>query len=152
MITSGSNAAVPAPGAQPSAVVIDTNVALDWLAFADPRTDRLAHAVEAGLWRWCATAGMREELADVLDRPAFVRFDAAAILARWDALTTVLPLPPRCALTCGDPDDQVFIDLAMSLPAVRLLSRDKALLALRRPASAIRALEIGSPEELPSLR
>lgn len=134
------------------AVVIDTNVALDWLAFADPRTDRLAEAVEAGRWHWVATASMRDELADVLTRPAFQRFDAAAILARWDALTALVPEPARAALTCADPDDQVFIDLALALPAAHLLSRDKALLVLKRAAAAIRGVAVGTPEDLPRSR
>ena len=35
---------------------------------------------------------------------------------------------------CTDPDDQKFIDLALSLPGATLLSRDRAVLKLARRA------------------
>ena len=38
---------------------------------------------------------------------------------------------PACAVRCGDPDDQPFIDLAL-LHRALLLSKDKAVLRLRR--------------------
>ena len=51
---------------------------------------------------------------------------------------------PRDALVCRDPADQMFIDLALGCPPCWLVSRDKALLALRRRATA-RGVVIAPP-------
>mgnify|MGYP000606137680 CR=1 FL=1 len=42
--------------------------------------------------------------------------------------------PPRCPLRCKDPDDQVFIDLALHVGAQWLFSKDAALLKLAKRA------------------
>lgn len=47
---------------------------------------------------------------------------------------------PRCA----DPDDQMFLELAASVPADLLITKDKALLALKRSFSDFKIL---TPEE-----
>ena len=89
---------------------------------------------------------MREELADVLGRPAFRRFDAAAVLAAWDHHTRLQDEPPPGPLRCADPDDQVFIDLALATGAHWLLTRDRALLDLRRGALE-RGLRVVRPDD-----
>src|SRR5690606_15469334 len=55
---------------------------------------------------------------------------------------------PAADLTCRDPDDQVFLDLALHRGVGWLLSRDRQLLALRRRALA-RGLRILRPEDGP---
>jgi len=42
--------------------------------------------------------------------------------------------PPRGPLRCKDPDDQVFIDLALHLNAQWLFTKDAALLKLAKRA------------------
>lgn len=128
-----AEAAVGAPCA-----VIDTNVVLDWLLFADPRVRWLADAVTTGRLRWLATEAMLEELAHVLARPFDARWpvDAPAILAtvrRHVELVAPRAVPGQ-PLPCRDPDDQKFIDLAVAWPAAWLFSRDRALLHLARRA------------------
>src|SRR5262245_42733415 len=49
------------PPSAPPTLVLDTNVVLDWLLFADPGVAAMAAAIEAGSVRWLACAAMREE-------------------------------------------------------------------------------------------
>ena len=44
--------------------------------------------------------------------------------------------PPRAPCACSDPDDQVFIDLAVAHRA-RLVSKDRAVLAMRKRLAAL---------------
>jgi len=53
--------------------------------------------------------------------------------------------PPAVRLICRDPDDQKFIDLAISQGAQWLFSRDRAVLALAKRARA-QGLIIMSPD------
>ncbi len=122
----------------PQDAVLDTQVVLDWLVFQDPAAAMLAQAVEAGRLRWLTSAAMRAELWHVLDRgvAAAWRPDRAAIAAALDRLACrvepgPLPLP---GLRCTDPDDQMFINLALCTRSAWLFTRDRALLSLARRA------------------
>lgn len=122
-----------------AAVVLDTNAALDWLVFDDAGMNPLAAAIESGAVRWLATARMREELLRTLSYPALARWkpDGERTLTRFDRWAALQPepVPTRTGpLVCGDPDDQVFIDLAMAQRAHWLVSHDRALHKLARPA------------------
>lgn len=129
--------AVPQPE-RPGAVVLDTNIVLDLFVFADEASEALREAVERGTLRWHATAAMREELARVLDYPQIARRlrfhgrEAASVLACFDQHATLQAVPAKSAWTCKDPDDQKFIDLAVQLSACTLLSKDQAVLCMRR--------------------
>lgn len=117
-------------------IVLDTNVVLDWLVFRHTASAPLHSALEGGRLRWIATAPMREEWEHVLARGMFAAWapDASAIDAAWARhreLHAVPPsLPPARALRCTDPDDQKFIDLAVTAGARWLISRDRAVLRL----------------------
>jgi predicted nucleic acid-binding protein len=134
----------------PPAVVIDTNVVLDWLVFDDPQVHPIVAAVEAGALRWLRSAAMAQELERVLDYPhvAARGADKTTVLAR--AAQHATPVPPArpapLTLRCADPDDQGFIDLALAHPGSLLVSRDKALLALRRRALA-RGVQVLTPAQ-----
>ena len=134
-----------------AAIVLDTNVVLDWLLFADPSAAPLAAAVGRQQVRWIATPAMRDELADVLLRGLAARYhaDPQELLAGWDTRVETLAepgrLPANAALRCTDPDDQKFIDLAISAGAQWLLSRDRAVLRLARRAANLQ-LAITVPE------
>jgi len=119
-------------------VVIDTNIALDLLVFDNPDCLPLAAALAAGALRWIATAPMRTELARVLGYPLIARrlgqrqMEAAGVLAAFDARVHLLAdTPPRAPCVCKDPDDQVFIDLAVAQRAL-LISKDQAVLTMRK--------------------
>lgn len=119
------------------AVVLDTNIVLDLYVFDDPNARPVRAAVESGACRWLATAPMREELARVLAYPqiaprlAFHGHAADAVLAHFDRWAQLMPDAHKAPITCKDPDDQRFIDLAVAHGA-RLLSKDKAVLVMRK--------------------
>lgn len=121
---------------EPVPVVLDTNVVLDWLLFRDGRASTLARALQGGWLQWLVCARMRDEFVWTLQRAALSRWqpDPAQLLAHFDRHAHMLPEPPvaPARLRCDDPDDQVFIDLALSGNAHWLLSHDKALLRLGR--------------------
>lgn len=135
----------------PATIVLDTNVLLDLLLFDDPRAHALRSALLVGRLQAVATAPMLDELADVLQRPFAAGWptEAAEVLALARGLCRLVEpatdAAPR-APVCSDPDDQKFIDLAWGLPAAWLISRDRALLRLARPARQ-RGLRIGTPAD-----
>ena len=118
--------------------VIDTNVLLDWLVFGDPAVARLSAALRDGTLHWVATAPMLDELRHVLGRPPLSTRRADHVegaIAQFCHLVVAPPAaPPR--MLCSDPDDQKFIDLALHRRCPWLISRDRALLQLRRRALA----------------
>ena len=144
MLTSVSAPSVPA-------IVLDTNVVLDWLVFKDPSAHALAAAIRRRQVRWVATAAMRGELVDVLQRglAAARGADIVEALCTWDACVEPCAEPPvqpvTTALRCTDADDQKFLDLALATRARWLLSRDRAVLRLARRA-ALRGTTIAVPE------
>jgi len=128
----------------PTAVVLDTNVVLDWLLFRDASCARLSGALQAGQLLWHATPAMRGELASVVQRPELQSWnpDCEHILSTFDRLTRLCDDAPCAAGATGrlrsrDPDDQKFIDLAVSVKAAWLLSRDRALLRLAHAAHGL---------------
>jgi predicted nucleic acid-binding protein len=134
------------PMPQPAAV-LDTNVALDWLLFADPSCTALGTAVTSGRLRWLACPRMRDELADVLARGLAAQRGTAVeiVLAAFDAHAQLFDAPPASALRCADPDDQVFLDLACASAARWLFSRDRAVLRLAPRARPL-GLRIVTPQ------
>ena len=118
-------------------LVLDTNIVLDLLVFGDAAARPVSEARAAGRLRWIATAPMREELARVLAYPklaarvAFHRGSAEPVLADFDRQALIVDAPAKAALTCGDPDDQKFIDLAVAHRCT-LLSKDYEVLRMRK--------------------
>lgn len=140
------------PGAEPRpALVIDTQVVMDWLVFRDARVQHLAAAVTSGAVRWLVAPAMRDEIRHVLGRGVAAAYapDLAFIEAQFDThaqpVDDPAPQPLAGRLVCRDPDDQKFIDLALANHAQWLVSRDKAVLALAKRARA-RDLMIVTPE------
>lgn len=123
-------------------VVLDTNVALDLLVFADTATGPLQSALTGGRLDWLATAAMRDEFECVLGYPqiasrlALAGLAAAHALARFDRQARIVTAPQRALVTCSDPDDQKFIDLAVSRRCI-LLSKDAAVLKLRKKLASL---------------
>ena len=128
----------PVAAAHPPALVLDTNVVLDWLLFADPRAAAVAAAIESGAVRWLAASRMRDEFERTLHYPALSRWkpESERLLSIFDRHAVIRPAPPTSPrLRCSDADDQIFIDLALTTGARWLLTRDRALLRLRRRAA-----------------
>lgn len=126
-------------------LVLDTNVVLDLLVFGDPGARPVAEALKQGSHRWLATAAMREELARVLHYPKlaprvhFHRGGPDAVLRDFDAQAALVEAPARAALTCGDPDDQKFIDLAVAHRCT-LVSKDREVLRMKKRLAQLQVL------------
>ena len=105
-----------------------------------------------GLAHWIASAAMREEALDVAARAVFSKHGPANALRDRVAQGYARYVQPIAStatspLICADPDDQMFIDLALEHKAALLLTRDKALLALA-PAALARGLRVARPRDL----
>jgi predicted nucleic acid-binding protein len=143
--------------AGPPTAVLDTNVLLDLLWFCDARVRSLAQALDQGALVALSCPAVRSEFAHQLNSPRLAAWAGAggveaavsAALARHDrwVLTGPDPAPAQpllASLRCTDPDDQIFIDLALARRASCLLSHDRALLKLARPARRL-GLRIATP-------
>jgi putative PIN family toxin of toxin-antitoxin system len=123
-------------------LVLDTNVVLDLLVFGDAAALPLRDGLERGELRWLATTAMRDELSRVLAYPKLAARLAAAecavesVLAEFDRHVRIVEAADRAPLACGDPDDQMFVDLAVAHGSV-LISKDAEVLALRRRLAAL---------------
>ena len=121
--------------------VVDTNIVLDLLVFGDAAATPLREGLQTGTLQWIATIPMRDELARVLAYPKiaarmeFYRCSAAEVLQHMDTLVRWVDVAPKASVTCKDPDDQKYIDLAVAHKAL-LLSKDSAVLAMRMRLSA----------------
>lgn len=143
----------PADSRAPVAVVLDTNVVLDWLLFNDRGVSALAAALRSGRLRWLACARMRDEFERTLRRPELARWHphGLRLLARFDNHAAMLAAPVSTpVLRCDDADDQVFVDLALENQARWLISHDRAVLRLRRRAAALGLLIAKPAHWLPS--
>lgn len=122
-------------------IVLDTNIVLDVFVFADEAARPLLPALEAGRLQWLATAAMREELERVLSYPqiaprlAYYALQPQDVLARFDQHARLVDVPAKAPVTCSDPDDQKFIDLAVARSAM-LLSKDRAVLSMKKRLAA----------------
>jgi len=132
------------------AVVLDTNVVLDWLVFRNPRCGPLVQAIESRQLRWLVTESMRDELAHVLSRGVVDAWspDTDRLWESWRTLSETLTQPELIGealrLRCTDSDDQKFVDLALS-SAQWLISRDRAVLKLARRAQRL-GVRVTTPE------
>lgn len=134
-------------------VVLDSNVWLDWLLFADPACARLDALFRAGQLQPVTRADGREEWQRVLAYPA-LGLDPArqhALIAAHDARVLQLdglaegsaPLP-----RCRDRDDQKWLELARDAASALLLTRDAELLRLAARMRRDHGVIICRPAEL----
>lgn len=141
----------PVSPAEAPGIVLDTNVVLDWLVFRNPSCARLEDDFASGKLLWLASTAMKDELAHVLGRGVCDAWtpDLPALWSTWERHVISTELIPRMGaatrMRCTDPDDQKFIDLALTHGARWLLSRDRAVLKLRRRARPL-GLEVLTPE------
>lgn len=118
-------------------IVLDTNIVLDLLVFSDAAARPLKVALETGELDWIATQPMRDELARVLAYPQIVprldlyQLSADAVLAAFDRHARLTAIASKARLTCRDPDDQKFIDLAVAHQSL-LLSKDRHVLSMKK--------------------
>jgi putative PIN family toxin of toxin-antitoxin system len=131
--------------ADATAVVIDTNVALDLLVFDDPAAQPLRQALAERQLRWLTTQPMLDEARRVLDYPLIARrreaigLSVEAVMARWMSMADGVPEAPKAPYTCKDGDDQKFVDLAVQHRAW-LLSKDAAVLCMAKRLARLGAV------------
>ena len=118
-------------------IVLDTNIVLDWLVFREPAVEALRRAVESGRLMWLVCDRMREEFDHMLKHPSLAHWlpDVPGSLATFDRFGVPVESAKagyRPQARCTDPDDQIFVDLAIAQKARWLVSRDRALLKLAR--------------------
>lgn len=132
-----------AEGVRP--IILDTNIVLDLLVFDDAATTPLRDALNSGRLQWVATAPMRDELERVLAYPqiakrlAFYGLSAGQVLQARDAQVQTVDVPAKASVTCKDPDDQKFIDLAVAQRCL-VLSKDHAVLCMAKRLLALGAV------------
>jgi uncharacterized protein len=151
----GRPAAPPAAGrAGAPLAVLDTNVLLDCVVFCDAQARALSLALQAGDLRWLWTPAMAQELLHVVARPALARWvpDPLALqqtleqaLAAWGESAAARE-PMTCGPRCRDPEDQMFVDLAVAHATPWLITRDRALLELSRPL-ALHQVSVVTPAQ-----
>ena len=117
--------------------VLDTNIVIDMLHFADPPAHALLGAIERGILGCFTDQHCLSELERVIAYPQFGLASPAqqALLARYRNLATLCEAGgeenyslPRCR----DADDQKFLILGMRCRADLLITRDRRLLQLAR--------------------
>jgi len=121
-------------------VVLDTNALLDWLVFRHPACQAWEGWFREGRVQWVASSTLQDEWLHVLSRGVGARYqpDSQTLLGAWSALPKLLPPPsvPARVPRCSDADDQKFVDLAVGAQARWLVTRDKAVLKLKRRLAA----------------
>ncbi len=127
-------------------LVLDTNLVLDWLVFQDDSLEDLQFALDAQRLELVTHAPAIDELRRVLGYPQFALdssrqqqiLDRYLSHARLGALPAGLTLDdlglPATFPRCRDCDDQHFLALAYHERADALISKDRAVLKLRRRA------------------
>jgi len=123
-------------------LVLDTNVVLDLFVFDDPLARTLKARLLAAQVHWLATRAMRDELervlayANIAARLALMEGDAVRVLDCFDRHAQLVEDAEPAAVQCADPDDQMFIDLAVQQQCI-LVSKDAAVLVLKNRLAAL---------------
>lgn len=132
---------------QPVRLVLDTNIVLDWLVFEELDLAPLRDVIRARRVIVLANALIGEEVHRVLAYPtlSLSALRQSEVLSRYRTWATFVAMPQGFAANtlllppgfprCRDPDDDVFTALAYHGRADGLVTRDKALLRLRRRAA-----------------
>jgi len=116
-------------------IIVDTNILLDIIYFEDPHVEDLKKAIENGSVEAWSCPLIWDEFLDVMRRPAFyeneeihqIKINKAVKYFQFEA-GTIPPSPYKCR----DPDDQIFIDLAVIKAPCWLISRDLEVLKLAK--------------------
>lgn len=140
-------------------LVLDTNVVLDCFVFRDPALQALVTAIEGGVVGILVHEHALDELRRVLAYPQ-CRLDDGTRQLVFDHYLAIAIQPPmpqgfnREALLlpsgfprCRDRDDEPFLALAYHARADGLVTRDKAVLRLRRKARRF-GVAIHAPTDL----
>lgn len=132
-------------------LVLDTNIWLDWLVFADPVVIPIRNAVAGAraavyIDERCE-AELERVLAYDLGKHSIDALAQASCLAACRQLALriegIAPEALSSLPTCRDPDDQKFLEAALAARADFLVTKDLALLELARRVSPFRIVTPG---------
>ena len=118
-------------------LVLDTNIVMDMLHFADHRTLPLQKLINSGQMQCFTDSPCLAELERVTAYPEF-KLDLAARLQLMETYKQMVTACEACGEEnfllprCRDEDDQKFLILAARCAADLLITRDKLLLKLAR--------------------
>jgi putative PIN family toxin of toxin-antitoxin system len=144
--------------------VLDTNIVLDWLVFRDPGVAGLQQALSDRRVELITHQPALDELRRVLgyqqcklqpdeQQQIFERYlSAAASAATPEGFSLENLLLPAGFPLCRDHDDQHFLALAYHAHADGLITKDKALLRLRKHAGKFGVTILGPGATLRTLR
>lgn len=130
-------------------LVLDTNVWLDWLVFAEPTVVPIREAVAASRAAVYLDAACDAELERVLaydlGKHSLEPWKQAACLSACrhaaHKIEALVADAERALLPhCRDPDDQKFLEAALAAQADFLVTKDQALLELARRERRFRIL------------
>ena len=130
--------------------VIDTNVLLDLLYFADSNCGNLKKSLDSRSIQAVGHYDTFYEFADVISRAQF-KLDAKNInelLNEWVSLHTIVTETLPTNHYCKDTDDDKFFNLACITGAKYLFSKDKKVLKAKGKAKRFNCLVL-KPENLP---
>ena len=145
---------------RPSRLVLDTNIVLDCLVFRDSAMSTLTAAIEARRVQALVHQHTLDELERVLAYPqcSLAVTEQRQVLDRYLTAATLAPMPdgfsrddlllPPGFPRCRDRDDEPFLALAYHARADGLVTKDKAVLKLRRKARKF-GVAILAPADLP---
>ncbi len=139
-------------------IVVDTNVMIAAILWQGP-PHRILELAEKGQVSLCATPSVLEELQEVLERSKFRKQLQNRATSIEEIMSGLLPLVELYEPTAvpnavpTDPDDEIFIECALSADAPFLISGDNHLLRLRKyrririvtPTEFLRTFEIEEP-------
>lgn len=143
-------------------LVLDTNIVLDCLVFRDCAARELTAAIEARHVQALVQQYLLDELERVLAYPQcrLALTEQRQVLASYRTMTTPTTMPdgfsrtnlllPPCFPRCRDRDDEPFLALAYHARADGLVTKDKAILKLRKKARTF-GVAILAPADLPLL-
>ena len=132
-------------------VVLDTNIWLDWLVFDDLSVAPLNLAHRDASLQLVINQVCFDELIAVLAYPQFKMDEAQQKkhLAKIEGSTIKhkqgRPVSAPALPCCTDPDDQKFLELARDSQVEWLITKDKALLSIRRTKLQGAGFRIGTP-------
>lgn len=132
-------------------IVADTNVVVSALVFEHGRLTWLRHAWTVGDCRPLISRATAAEIVRVLAYPKFALAadEVEALLGDFLPFTELVAVEPASHEWpgLGDPDDRIFLDLALTGRAEFLVTGDRALLTTAVPS----AFRIVTPEQFRSI-
>jgi putative PIN family toxin of toxin-antitoxin system len=116
-------------------IVLDTNILLDLFYFKDKSVVYLLECLKTEQVQGFTCELIWEEFTEVLARKPFNQSASEINLIRLSyqhLLTWQGPEKNNSGIKCSDPDDQMFVELAVELAPCCLITKDKDLLVLQK--------------------